>query len=125
MHNPRFIVGEILDKGLSNSTWREQHPEAYTALLDYREDLILSFVSDPNEEYHFFTSSLAYWRTSSSLYKCMRDQRKADQSLNNFKVKGFNIYMVPLPNDKDHPYDINNYTPQVEGTEWIHFEEYK
>ena len=33
------VISEILDKGLAESTWREQYPEAYTDLLTYREDL--------------------------------------------------------------------------------------
>ncbi len=33
------IVNEILDKGLRNSAWREAHPTAFEALLEYREDL--------------------------------------------------------------------------------------
>jgi len=33
------VVSEILDKGLADSTWREQYPAAYIDLLTYREDL--------------------------------------------------------------------------------------
>lgn len=33
------VVVEILDKGLADSTWREQFPDAYKELLEYRQDL--------------------------------------------------------------------------------------
>lgn len=33
------IVKEILDKGLAESTWRDNFPEAYDALVHYRLDL--------------------------------------------------------------------------------------
>ena len=33
------ITAEILDKGLGNSTWGMQYPEAYKALLRLREDV--------------------------------------------------------------------------------------
>ncbi|KKN25201.1 hypothetical protein LCGC14_0887270 [marine sediment metagenome] len=36
---PKKVVGEILDKGLVDSTWRETYPDAYTELLTYRKDL--------------------------------------------------------------------------------------
>jgi len=124
MRSPKQIVSEILDKGLADSTWREQYPQAYENLLTYREDLIRSFESIKPTEYHFFTSSQANWETSPSLYTCLRNQRRADKRLKNFIIKGCNVFKVPLPNDKEHPYDIDNFTPQVEGTEWLHYEKY-
>lgn len=33
------VITRILDKGLANSTWREEHPEAYEDLRGYRPDL--------------------------------------------------------------------------------------
>jgi len=36
----RVIVNSILDKGISKSTWREQHQAAFVDLLTYREDMI-------------------------------------------------------------------------------------
>jgi hypothetical protein len=33
------IIASILDKGLSESTWRESSPAAYLDLLRYRRDL--------------------------------------------------------------------------------------
>lgn len=33
------IISRILDKGLADSTWREQFPEAYDGLIEYRQDL--------------------------------------------------------------------------------------
>ncbi len=35
---PEKVVGEILDKGLADSTWQEEYPAAYTELLTYRKD---------------------------------------------------------------------------------------
>lgn len=45
------VIDEILDEGLADSTWREQFPEAYKDLLDYRADLEGSVVEvlDRNE----------------------------------------------------------------------------
>jgi len=126
MKLPRQIVNEILDKGLAESTWRETHPLAYLDLLTYREDIVLSFEKvGPIEGYHFFTSSQAHWRVHTSLYKCLRNQRRADRSLKNFHIKGCDIYMVPGPLiNGESNYEINNYRPQVEGAEHIHYEEY-
>ncbi len=36
------IISEILDKGLAESTFRENYPKAYDELLCYRVDLELS-----------------------------------------------------------------------------------
>jgi len=33
------VISEILDKGLADSTFRDNYPEAYDELLHYREDL--------------------------------------------------------------------------------------
>ncbi len=33
------IAAALLDKGLADSTWRDQNPDAYTELLDYRIDI--------------------------------------------------------------------------------------
>jgi len=122
MKPPKQIVSRILDVGLAKSTWREKHLDAYNDLLTYREDIILSFESIEPIEYHFFTSSQAHWRVNSSLYECIRSQKSADKRLKNFIVKGCNVFKVPGPSNSN--YDIDNFTPQVEGTEWIHYEEY-
>lgn len=36
------IAEEILDKGLSECTWRENNPDAYTEMLTYRSDIAAS-----------------------------------------------------------------------------------
>lgn len=72
--------------------------------------------------YHFFTSSIAHWRTDSNLIPCLRNQRRADKSLKGWNIKGCNVYKVPGPSDSD--YKINNFTPQVEGVKLIHYEVY-
>jgi hypothetical protein len=36
------IVSEILDKGLAESTFKDNHPEAYEELLRYRPEMIAS-----------------------------------------------------------------------------------
>ena len=82
----------------------------------------MSYELEVSGEHHFFTSSAAFWRVNSSLYSCLRDQRRADKSLKNFKIKGCNVYKVPGPTTQH--YDIDNFQPQVEGTEWVHYEEY-
>lgn len=35
----KCIIEEILYEGLGNSTWRDNFPEAYNALLKYAEDM--------------------------------------------------------------------------------------
>jgi hypothetical protein len=39
MKQAKAIAKEILDKGLADSTFREQFPDAYKELLTYREDI--------------------------------------------------------------------------------------
>jgi hypothetical protein len=42
----KTITSHILDRGLAESTWRAQHPEAYDDLLRYREDIEISVRKD-------------------------------------------------------------------------------
>lgn len=39
-----IIVSEILNTGLSTSTWKETHPIAYRELLEYRDDMETSVI---------------------------------------------------------------------------------
>jgi len=74
------------------------------------------------QKYHFFTSSIAYWRVNKSLRECIDNQVRADNSLN-AKVTGFNVYKVLVPIDTQ--YKINNYMPVGVEIELIHYEEYQ
>lgn len=38
----KIIVSDILDKGLADSTWRDNNPSAYAELLEYRADMVES-----------------------------------------------------------------------------------
>lgn len=41
----QLIVARILDRGLRHSTWRDNHPNAYTNLLEYRDDMVANAAS--------------------------------------------------------------------------------
>jgi hypothetical protein len=58
---------------------------------------------------HFFGSNYRYWRTSSSVVDLI-EKMKTD------KVS-FMLCYVPLPEEAN--YEINFYTPQVEGTIYL------
>ncbi len=37
------LTGQLLDKDLANSSWRDTYPKAYEDLLEYRQDIEQSF----------------------------------------------------------------------------------
>lgn len=64
--------------------------------------------------FHYFASSFANWSCSDDLLDCLNKQKRADKN-SGLTVKCCSVFFVPVPDDKDHPYKIENYAPQVEG----------
>ncbi len=48
------VIVEILDRGLADSTWRNEFPKAYRELLEYRLDLEGSVI-EVLQDYEFYT----------------------------------------------------------------------
>ena len=67
---------------------------------------------------HWFVSSVANWEAGTDLTKVLANQRRRDKTCKMYKQPlDVHIYRVPLASDA--PYSINNYAPEVEGTEFI------
>jgi hypothetical protein len=70
------------------------------------------------QEFHFFTSSALHWNTHEDLLKVLMRQKKMDTAKSQMYQATFcNVFKVPLP--ADAKYSIENYEPEVEGTEFI------
>jgi hypothetical protein len=67
---------------------------------------------------HFFAASVYDWATTTE----ERDLRQLVKLMDGFGT-GYNLFLVPLPDGAD--YDINFFTPQVEGTQWLGFYDVK
>ena len=75
-------------------------------------------MSEEKQQFHYFTSSILYWRTNECLLKCIDQQKKADRDkTQSYQAIGFAIYRVPLPADAD--YVIKEYRPMVDGTSFV------
>lgn len=62
-----------------------------------------------NNNFHFYASSFAYWRTSDNIQELIKTMDKLSE-------KGkypYVLFYIPLPSDAE--YKINNYVPQIEG----------
>ncbi len=75
-----------------------------------------------DQEVHFFASSFLNWSTGSDLAKTLRRQKRVDHESSSLQPKGFNLWRVPGPEDSE--YRIDNYSPSVEGAEFIAYLEY-
>lgn len=70
------------------------------------------------KEFHYFASSPLYWTTHKDLETCLRRQRLKDRNKkSDYSAFRCAVYKVPLP-ENSH-YKINEYRPEVEGTELV------
>ena len=69
------------------------------------------------QKFHFFSSSFLYYHFDEDLLKCLERQKRSDRQDRRFKVKGCNVYKVPVPAGTE--YKIEDFRPVVEGTEFI------
>lgn len=82
-------------------------------------------MNDSKQDFHWFTSSIFNWCTDADLSKCIDKQKRADnaavKSMNGGKTPKtrplFRVYRVPLSESAE--YSIEDFRPQVEGTEFI------
>jgi len=66
------------------------------------------------KQYHFFASSCLHWTADDNLEKCLKRQRLVDQCKeSSFKATSAVVWKVPVP--VKTPYEIDEYTPQIEG----------
>lgn len=68
-------------------------------------------INRKGETHHFFASSLGRWTVSYDLQGLVT-RMKSDGL-------PFNVYLVPGPENR--PYEIDYFTPKVEGVQWLAF----
>ena len=69
------------------------------------------------QQFHFFAASSINWHVSDDLLHCLMMQKKADSGRSRmYKSTSCSVYRVPLP--KSAHYQIDNFKPDVEGTEF-------
>lgn len=73
---------------------------------------------DP-KPFHYFASSAANWAVDEDLGKCLSKIRRADKTDGRVKVPFCWVWRVPVP--KSEPYEIDLFTPQVEGAEFVDY----
>lgn len=70
---------------------------------------------NPQDQFHFYASSVADWATTNKT----RDLRALIKIMDKFGYS-YSLFLVPVPHDT--AYEIKAYEPQVKGTQWLgHF----
>ena len=65
---------------------------------------------------HYFVGSVTHWVVNSDLDVAITKHKKENAKLKTQSTSA-NVYLVPVPVEAH--YEIDNYHPDVGGTEWI------
>jgi len=106
-HLRETLIPDLRQSG-SDAT-ADDFEDCLEVISSFRED---RWRKDRKREYHFFTSSAAYWQTHASLRECQRLQEERDMNARTMQPQGYCIYKVYLPPEAH--YKIRNFVPDLD-----------